>query len=119
MNAVRLALLLGLVLSIFFIPTVIHSNHLASLVFQPGVGPAEAGSQAMQDATAFFNKYGTNFRTFKHGVFHGVLAALFCVWPVIGFNALFERRGWKYVAIHVGYWVITFALMGGVVCAFA
>lgn len=53
------------------------------------------------------------FQTFKHGAFHGVLTALFSALPIIGINALFERRSWKYIAIHVGYWAITMALMGG------
>ncbi|MEM1124806.1 MAG: DUF1761 domain-containing protein, partial [Bacteroidota bacterium] len=32
-------------------------------------------------------------------------------------NALFERRGWKYIWIHTGYWFITLALIGGLLCA--
>ncbi|MGZ3864696.1 MAG: DUF1761 domain-containing protein [Bacteroidia bacterium] len=64
-------------------------------------------------------KYGTNFRTFKHGAFHGVLSSLFIALPILGTNALFERKSFKYVAINVGYWMLTMALMGGVVCAFA
>ncbi len=66
----------------------------------------------------FMSKYGRNFRTFKHGAFHGTLAALFIALPILGINAMFERRGFKYVAIHMGYWIITLALMGGIVCAF-
>ena len=69
-------------------------------------------------AADFLAKYGRKFLSFRHGALHGVIAALFGIWPVIGINALFERRGWKYTAIHLGYWVITFALMGGVICGF-
>lgn len=112
-------LLLSLLLSVFFIPTVLHINHLFSVISQPGGGPPDPNSEAYRDAMAFYQKYGQNFRTFKHGALHGTIAALLGIWPVLGINALFERRGWRYVAIHLGYWVITFALMGGVVCAFA
>lgn len=56
------------------------------------------------------------FRTFKHGSFHGIIGAIFFALPILGINALFERRGAKYIFLHLGYWVITMALMGGVIC---
>ncbi|MEL6988082.1 MAG: DUF1761 domain-containing protein [Bacteroidota bacterium] len=37
---------------------------------------------------------------------------------MIGCISLFERRGWKYVLIHAGYWLLTLTLIGGVVCQF-
>jgi hypothetical protein len=106
--------LLGLLLAIFIMPIVLHAIHVMSLVADAG-----AGSAAQEDAAAYLAKYGGNFRTFKHGAFHGFMTAIVGVWPVVGINALFERRGWRYTAIHVGYWAIVFALMGGVICAFA
>ena len=69
--------------------------------------------------TTFMAKYGSNFRTFKHGVFHGVLAGIFFALPVLATNALFERKGFKYIAVNAGYWIITIALMGGIICQFA
>jgi len=70
-------------------------------------------------AKDFFDKYGSNFRTFKHGVAHGVLSGIFFVLPVVGINALFERRSFKYIFIHTGFWTVTLALMGGIICQFA
>jgi hypothetical protein len=67
----------------------------------------------------FLDKYGNNFRTFKHGAFHGILSALFFATPVLGINALFERKSFKYIFVHAGYWMLTLALMGGVICAYA
>ncbi|HRN41812.1 MAG TPA: DUF1761 family protein [Vicingus sp.] len=32
---------------------------------------------------------------------------------------MFERKGFKYIAINSGYWIITLGLMGGVICQFA
>jgi len=32
---------------------------------------------------------------------------------------MFERRGFKYIAIHGGYWMLTLGLMGGIICQFA
>lgn len=107
-------LLLGVLLAAFIVPTVMHSVHVMSLIADAG-----PNSKGFEDASSFLAEYGGNFRTFKHGAFHGLMAALVCVWPVVGINALFERRGWKYTAIHVGYWGITFTLMGGIISAFA
>lgn len=66
----------------------------------------------------FYETYGNRFRTFKHGTLHGTIAGFFIAMPIIGTAALFERRGFKYVAIHTGYWMLTLALMGGVLCAY-
>lgn len=60
---------------------------------------------------------GTGHRTFGHGMFHGVITALFFVLPIIGINSLFERKTFKYIFIHVGYWVITLGIMGGILSA--
>jgi hypothetical protein len=57
--------------------------------------------------------------TFKHGAFHGVLISIMIVLPVFATNALFEQKSFKYVAINVGYWVVTFALMSGLLNAWA
>lgn len=75
-----------------------------------------AGSEAMNDFNSMMAKYGSNHRSFAHGAIHGVFAAIFIALPLIGINALFERRGAKYIFIHLGYWVITMVLMGGLLC---
>jgi hypothetical protein len=65
---------------------------------------------------AFMADYGTAFRTFKHGALHGFITGLFMILPVIGVNALYERRSFKYVLISGGYWIVTFMIMGGIIC---
>ena len=67
----------------------------------------------------FMADYGTAFRTFKHGALHGFIAGLFLALPVIGTNALFEKRSWKYTLISGGFWIVCFILMGGIICAWA
>jgi hypothetical protein len=64
----------------------------------------------------YMAKYGNNFRSFKHGALHGTISGIMLALPVIGVNALFERKGFKYIAINAGFWIVCFALMGGVVC---
>jgi hypothetical protein len=91
---------------------VIHQFGFNS-IFQGDTAPESASYMKN-----FFDTYGGRFRTFKHGALHGGLTAIFFVLPVIGINALFERRSFKYVAIHVGYWFVTLLLMGGLLCAF-
>ena len=56
----------------------------------------------------------TEFHTFNHGAFHGAAIAVFFVLPALGTNALYEQKSWKYILINVGYWVVSFALMGGI-----
>ncbi|MDX1409279.1 MAG: DUF1761 domain-containing protein [Saprospiraceae bacterium] len=77
----------------------------------------ESGSEVQQEFNMLMEKYGENSRTFGHGALHGFLGALFIALPIIGINSLFERRGWKYLLIHFGYWAISLALMGGLICA--
>lgn len=66
---------------------------------------------------AFMADYGTAYRTFKHGMLHGFMSGLFFALPVIGTNALFEKRSWKYTLISGGFWIVCCMIMGGIVCA--
>ncbi len=96
---------------------VIHQGHVYSVLLgEPGL--YEAGSELNGYVTDFMEKYGRNYRTFKHGAFHGMLAGIFFALPVLGINAMFDRKGFKYIAINTGYWIVVLALMGGVICAF-
>jgi hypothetical protein len=97
---------------------VIHQFSIMSILAnEPNLNTA--GSDANTDYMNFIGKYGDRFRTFKHGAFHGALASLFFALPVLGTCALFERKGFKYIAIHTGYWLVSLALMGGVICQYA
>ena len=112
------SLLFALMLSFAMSPLVIHQMHLYSICNHQLMGTdAAAKSLAESDIAGFMTKYGTEFRTFKHGAFHGFLYSLFVVLPVIGTNALFERKSWKYIFINVGYWALSFMLMGGIISA--
>ena len=64
----------------------------------------------------YMTKYGNNFRTFKHGALHGIISGFLFILPVISINAMFERNGFKFIAINAGFWIISLALMGGIVC---
>jgi len=79
----------------------------------------EAGSDTYKYAEEYMAKFGTSHRTFGHGALHGTMIGLMVVLPVLGTNALFERKGFKYIIVNVGYWIVCLALMGGVICQFA
>ena len=95
---------------------VIHQYHIYSVLANEA-GLSEPGTELNTWFVGFMQKYGSNFRTFKHGVFHGTIGGIMLALPVIGVNALFERKGFKYIAINAGFWIVCFALMGGIISA--
>lgn len=54
------------------------------------------------------------FDTFGHGAFHGVFIGIVVAMPVLMTNGLFELKSLKNIFINLVYWLITLALMGGV-----
>ena len=104
-----LSLLFAFLLA-FMLPTLV--NHQMAAVSLTG-GEVE---NALPSFQAFMDDYGDAFRTFKHGVLHGVLAGIFIALPILGTNALFERKSAKYILINSGYWIVTLGIMGGIIC---
>lgn len=88
------------------------TNHQMGAVQLTGGDP----TAAKPSFDAFMADYGTAFRTFRHGALHGVLAGVFLIFPVIAINGMFERKSWKYIFINSGYWVVSLAIMGAIVC---
>ena len=74
-------------------------------------------SMAKPSYTAFMADYGNGFRSFKHGALHGFISGLFLALPLLGTNALYERRSFKYVLVTGGFWIVCFMIMGGIICA--
>jgi hypothetical protein len=113
-----LSILFSFLLSVAIQFSVIHQFHLSSLIMSEpdAMNPDSAANLWLKEAMA---SYGNNFKTFKHGAFHGIIAGFFMALPILGINALFERKSMKYIFINAGYWIITFALMGGVLCQFS
>ena len=111
-----LTYLLSLLMCVILSSASIHQLHIFS-IFADQPDARVEGSETQMIIQAFMEKYGNKFRTFKHGAFHGVLLGIVCALPIIGINALFERKSFKYIAINTGYWIVSMALMGGVLCA--
>ena len=105
----------SLFIASFLMFVVIHQSGIYStLAGEPGFNEkAGEGFAFFQD---FINTYGDRFRTFGHGALHGVITSIFFVLPILSIVALFEKKTVKYVAINAGYWMVTLAIMGGIVC---
>lgn len=113
-----ISFLLSVMLAFSLAPVVIHQLGVMSML----EGAMRPTSPNHEEAKATFDQlmatYGTAHRHFGHGALHGAIAAIFLVFPILGTNALFERKSWKYIWLNVGYWTITLAIMGGIVCQF-
>jgi hypothetical protein len=103
-----LAFIFAILLSMSIMPMVIHQMGAYSL--------AQGELGVLPSYDAFMADYSNEFRTFKHGAFHGVLAGVFVALPILGTNALFERKSAKYIFINSGYWIVTLGVMGAIIC---
>lgn len=113
-----ITLIMGFLMAFAIQFIVIHQYHYYSILAnEPGIN--DPSSEIGTSMKTFMDKYGHNFRTFKHGALHGTLTGLFLIAPIVTINALFERRGFKYIAVNSGYWIVTIALMGGLICCCA
>jgi hypothetical protein len=112
-----LSYVFSLFIAMFLLPATIHQMGVYStLAGEPGF--AESTGEAFTYFQDFLLNYGDRFRTFKHGALHGTLSGLFLALPIIAIIAMFERKSLKYIGINAGYWIVTLAIMGGLVCQF-
>ncbi len=111
-----ISFVLSFLLSMSMNTLAIHQNNLPGL-FVTSDGEPAADSEEGLFIAEFMEKYGTRHRTFTHGLVHGIISVLLFGLPILGTNALFERKGFKYIAVNIGYWLVTVAIMGGIVCA--
>tara|TARA_R110000787_G_scaffold6697_10_gene23316 strand:- start:19776 stop:20273 length:498 start_codon:yes stop_codon:yes gene_type:complete len=112
-----LSYVFSFLLALFLQFVVIHQTGVYSSLMESGA--TELSGDALTYYNDFMAKYGTNYRTFKHGALHGTLTGVLIALPILAIQAMFERKTIKYVAINAGYWIITIALMGGIVCQWA
>ncbi len=94
----------------------IHQNNIDGVFMVGSESPAADSEEGILLAT-FHEKYDGLNRTFGHGAIHGLFATIFFILPILGTNALFERKSGKYIFINVGYWLVTVMIMAGIVCA--
>lgn len=115
-----LSFLFSLILAFAMNTIAIHDGFIDGATFYAtgGTMQPEAGSELAKWVEYYQTNLAASNHSFSHGAFHGVLiGGLFVALPIMATNALFERKGFKYVAVNVGYWIITLGLMGGIVAA--
>lgn len=115
-----LSLLLSLMLGVSLNAIAYHDSFVSGALYY--VTDGTMNPDPASEAGRWLEYYKTNLsasnRTFQHGAFHGFfIGALFLVLPVLATNAMFERKGWKYIAVNVGYWMLTITLMSGLLAA--
>ena len=64
----------------------------------------------------YLDAYGNTYRSFHHGALHGTMTGILLAFPLIAINGLFERKSWKYIFVHAGYWTLTLSIMGSIIC---
>lgn len=104
-----LALLFAAMLSVLLMQFTNHQWGVLGLV-----GGDPTGAEPSFEA--FMADYGNAYRTFKHGALHGTIFGVLGALPIIGTIALFERKSAKYIFINAGYWIVTLAVMGSILC---
>ena len=108
-----LSFLFGIFIAFSLMPIVIHPFAIAS---------ALGGYSMTEESAVVYNEVLTHIggahRSFGHGALHGGMTGILFILPIIAINAMFERKDFKYIAVNVGYWIVTLALMGGVICQF-
>lgn len=112
-----LSFVFAFLLSVSMNPLVIHQMHVGSLLMNHQAEMKDPSTAVGALYKSVMDAYGNEFRTFKHGAFHGLLSSIFIILPVMATNAMFERKSWKYIWINWGYWAITFCIMGGIISA--
>ena len=108
-----LTFLFSFLVALFMHAVVIHQFGLNSLLQDI---PNSADGKKMLMLNDQIIDYEHKFRTFKHGAFHGVIAGIFFALPIIGMGAVYEKRSAKYIFITAGYWILSLAVVGGIVC---
>lgn len=109
--------LLSFLLAFFVQSMVIHQFHIAASFYDYQEQIKDTSTTEGALFKQVMDLVGLGHRTFGHGAFHGFLSGLFVITPVMATNALFERKGFKYIAINCGYWIISLMIMGGIVSA--
>ena len=89
----------------------------AAVIHEVGAIQLNGGNELDPAYLTYAEACGEKFRSFKHGALHGSILGVFFALPIIGINSMFEQRSWKYIFINAGYFIVSLAIMGGIICA--
>lgn len=108
-----LSYLFGIFISLGLSGIVIHQTNVYQMMMPDVMVVGSAAETQFNDLMA---QFGTYHRSLFHGAIHGVFFCVLIVLPLLAINAMFERRGWKYIMVHFGYWMITLILISAILC---
>ena len=115
-----LSFVLSIVLS--FTYTMMMDHHFA---FQAFFRPVVDHGLGVDPTTPFgaelkglIDGYGDRYSSWTHGLAHSFLLSIFVLIPVMGTNAMFERKSFKYFLINWCYWAVTIAVMYMIIAQF-
>ncbi len=57
------------------------------------------------------------YDSFRHGAIHGIVLGVFLAIPLFISNGLFEHKTWTNMLINGFFWLVCFAIMGGILDA--
>jgi hypothetical protein len=116
-KVLTISYIFSLFLAFMLMEICIHQFGIYGLFFsEPGFG--EAGTETMLLFDQIVDRVGSKHLHFGHGLFHGTGFGLMIALPVLAINSMFEQKTWKYIWINVGYFTLSFSLMGGLVSQF-
>jgi len=109
--------LFGLLMSYIVLLLAIHQvgPFLLFLGEPEMANPAYEAHAFLEDFRA---KFGDRHRSLGHGMLHGTEIGLFTGLALIGTTAMIEGQSMKRAWVHIGFWVVSCALIGGVLSAF-
>jgi len=94
---------------------VLHQSGLMSLLAPDSMNEGAQIGVTLNGAA--ITDWADRYRTFQHGLLHGAILGVFLAFPMAATMGMYERKPWKLIFINSGYWVLSFALMGGIICA--
>ena len=111
-----LTYLFSLFIAAALLPIVVHPiGFFAMFQHLKEVNNHDINSELYLSLKKLYDTHGFHFRTFKHGMLHGILTGFLLAMPLLGINALLERKSFKYLCLHAGFWILCLMLMGGII----
>lgn len=116
-----LSFILSLILGLTY-PFIQDHWNAFQAIFRPvaehgmGLDPTSATGVEVK---GLIDAYGERYSSFTHGLVHSLSITLLVLLPVMGTNAMFERRSLKYFLVNWTYWGVTIAVMYAIIAHFS
>lgn len=115
---------LGKILMLYLLSVLLIYGYMNLIIHQLGfyelffTDIMKGSGEAQIIVDNFLAKYGDKYRTFKHGLFHGIINTFIVALPFIGIITILESKPISYLFNYMGYWLATSMIVGGLISAF-